>query len=823
MPTNDNINYGPTAVPPGKLTTGYAYTPPAPIGIPVTEQPVVAPTVSNPVVIPVTEQLVDIVPGAVAVPYVVPTANQQRYITILANGTVVTTNATTLNFTGNGVAVSNLGTTGANIVINTSGGSSNYNDSDVATFLAAFGSNTVLTTGNVTGGNLLTGAQVIANGVIQTGTGFSTGGYLSVNGDADLHKTNVTGNLSATGNITGNYFIGNGSQLTGLAATYGNANVVANLAALGTNPVSTTGNVTGGNVLTGGLISATSTITSAANITGGNVRTAGLVSATGNVSGNYFIGNGSQLTGISAGANTGNVTFNDVNIIGTGNLHLQPDPANSGAYLDIYLTAVPGPDIHIAGNGENVIIGRDAGANVLVAVDGTVSIQANAGTPYTWTFGYDGNLTLPGNAFAVNYANGTAVSLGGSYGNANVVANLAALGSNPISTTGNITGGNLDLSYMGGAARGNLTGGNISVTGNITGGNIITAGLLSTTGNVRGGNILTAGAVSASSTITGANLSTGGTVSATGNVAGGNIVTGGLITATGNITTSGNILNQGFVSSTGNAIHGNILTGGLVSAAGNITASNVFSSATMSTGGNIFAALNISATGTVYGSNFNTTGLISAGGNVTVGNILTAGIASATGNIVTAGNFVGNGAALTNVTVSVAGNVIGTQSNVTLVAGSYNWTFNNAGNLTLPGNTFAVNYANTTPVNVVTRFEAAWTVPVGNSTQSFTVTPNETYYLWVDCNIPNGILTWNATATVTNTNVPVVGVQYAWVYGGGGTPIDFTSIPNQFIGTANAIVRSNVAPSSTTNRFDFGINNTSGGNVTVSYGYVKIS
>jgi hypothetical protein len=113
-------------------------------------------------------------------------------------------------------------------------------------------------------------------------------------------------------------------------------------------------------------------------------------------------------------------------------------------------------------------------------------------------------------------------------------------------------------------------------------------------------------------------------------------------------------------------------------------------------------------------------------------------------------------------------------------------------------------------------------VPTGNSTQSFTVTSG-TYQLWVECNIPNGILAWNATATVTNSNVPVVGQQFAWVYNGGGTPIDFTSIPNQFVGTGNTIVRNSTAPSATTNRFDFGINNTSGGNVTVSYGYVKIS
>jgi hypothetical protein len=145
--------------------------------------------------------------------------------------------------------------------------------------------------------------------------------------------------------------------------------------------------------------------------------------------------------------------------------------------------------------------------------------------------------------------------------------------------------------------------------------------------------------------------------------------------------------------------------------------------------------------------------------------------------------------------------------------------------VSVTGNITAANFFGNgnTLSNVATRFEGAWTVPTGNSTQSFTVAASETYYMWVDCNIPNGILAWNATATVTNTNVPVVGAQYAWVYNGGGTPIDFTSIPNQFTGTANSIVRSSVAPSATTNRFDFGINNTSGSAQTVRYGWVTIS
>ncbi len=59
----------------------------------------------------------------------------------------------------------------------------------------------------------------------------------------------VTGGVvSATGNITGNYIIGNGSQLTGLPASYGNANVAVFLPTY-------TGNIAAGNIsVTGNII-----------------------------------------------------------------------------------------------------------------------------------------------------------------------------------------------------------------------------------------------------------------------------------------------------------------------------------------------------------------------------------------------------------------------------------------------------------------------------------------------------------------------------------------------------------------------------------------
>ena len=77
----------------------------------------------------------------------------------------------------------------------------------------------------------------------------------------------VTGVVSATGNITGSYIFGNGSQLTGVATSYGNSNVATFLNNLGNNSISTTGNISGG----------------------------------------YILGNGSQLTGISTTSSGGNL------------------------------------------------------------------------------------------------------------------------------------------------------------------------------------------------------------------------------------------------------------------------------------------------------------------------------------------------------------------------------------------------------------------------------------------------------------------------------------------------------------------------------------
>ena len=116
-----------------------------------------------------------------------------------------------------------------------------------------------------------------------------------------------------------------------------------------------------------------------------------------------------------------------------------------------------------------------------------------------------------------------------------------------------------------------------------------------------------------------------------------------------------------------------------------------------------------------------------------------------------------------------------------------------------------------------------WLVTNGTSTYSFTLPSDGTYVMWVKGNIANGIITWNATASVTNTNVPAIGSQYAWNYTGGGSPILLTAIPDQIRGSAGTISTDATYAGTTSNRFDFGISNTSGANQTVYYGYTKIS
>ena len=123
--------------------------------------------------------------------------------------------------------------------------------------------------------------------------------------------------------------------------------------------------------------------------------------------------------------------------------------------------------------------------------------------------------------------------------------------------------------------------------------------------------------------------------------------------------------------------------------------------------------------------------------------------------------------------------------------------------------------------NAISPVTGSWTLSAGTNTVSFTVPAGQSYIMWVNGNIPNGIINWNATVTLSNANVPVIGVQYGWYYLAGNA-LALTSIPSQIIGTAGTISTSAPAVSNS-NTFTFGITNNSGTSQIVYYGYVKVS
>jgi hypothetical protein len=128
-------------------------------------------------------------------------------------------------------------------------------------------------------------------------------------------------------------------------------------------------------------------------------------------------------------------------------------------------------------------------------------------------------------------------------------------------------------------------------------------------------------------------------------------------------------------------------------------------------------------------------------------------------------------------------------------------------------------FNSTSADSYVSKVTGSWSIPVGASTQSFTVDWNYSYQMWVIGNIPNGIISWNATVNVTNANVPIVGSQYGWYYLAGNALV-LTSIPSQIVGE-NGIISTTTVSTTTSNTFAFGMVNNSETTQTINWGYIK--
>jgi hypothetical protein len=214
-------------------------------------------------------------------------------------------------------------------------------------------------TGNVVGGNVLTGGLVSATGNVTGGNLIAANafiGNINVTGNVSVNSLtsntivsaagNVTGGniltgglVSATGNITGGNLI-----TAGILTATGNIISVANIS--GGNFLTTGAVSAGGNILTSGMISATgnlygllaefgNTIIGSLGVsTAGNLTANGFISATGNVTGNYFIGNGAQLTGIiSTSIANGNTNINIP--AANGNIEISVNGAANTAFISL--------------------------------------------------------------------------------------------------------------------------------------------------------------------------------------------------------------------------------------------------------------------------------------------------------------------------------------------------------------------------------------------------------------------------------------------------------------------------------------------------------
>ena len=383
---------------------------------------------------------------------------------------------------------------------------------------------------------------------------------------------NLTGaTASLTGNVTGNYFLGNGSQLTGLPAAYGNSNVAAFMANYGANTISLNGNISIGNT------------------TGQQNNTQSLKFLTSNATQTMSIG-------------TANATAFTIDVTNsTGN-----------EYAELLITRKR-IDLYVENDlsyGNAFWAGHQANIGNAAAPYFRIYAQSNTAGGGEWNFyGSNAAMTAPGNITTTGNLNAVGLSLSGNVLSAiNSVAN--------ITTTGNITGGYVNAN---GSLLTNLTAGNIV-------GTVATAQTATTvTGNAQA-NITSVGILSS--------LSVSGNVNANGFTANSAGITIGNVPIwqtnispstlqIGPATGFDTVTTNGKISAVGNVVGGNIYTAGLISAAGTVTGGNLYTAGTITGGGGnaaIYTTGDISLAGNIV-----TLGPINLGGNLT-GSNATAGI-----------------------------------------------------------------------------------------------------------------------------------------------------------------------------------------------------
>jgi len=416
----------------------------------------------------------------------------------------------------------------------------------------------------------------------------------------------IQGGLNFGGNVSANYFIGNGSQLTGIVAEA--SHQIAN----GTSNV----NISTANGAVTVSINGTDNVaafTQAAFYTETDIVANGAVSASGNLIGNYILGNGALLSGIPGGTRIANGTSNVAITTSGGNVTV-----SVGGVDDVALFTPT--DIQLKGNvdilGTIVAPGFDFESGNL-AVTGNISASYFTGNGSLLT----GIVTDT----SKKIANGTSnVNIATANGNVTVgvggIPNVAIVTIGGISVTGQISAtGNIAGGYFVGNGR-QLTG--------ITSGSRIASGTSNVAIDSPNGNVtVSVGGVDDVALFTPTSVQLKGNVGILGN-----IIAPGLAFESGNLALSGNVTAQYFIGN-GGALTGisSDISKKIANGTSNVNIATASGNVTVGVGG-IANITTITTSGISVTGQITTTGQISSAGNVT------------------GGYFVGNGRQLTGIT-----------------------------------------------------------------------------------------------------------------------------------------------------------------------------
>jgi hypothetical protein len=461
---------------------------------------------------------------------VVIAANAANLTGTTLNSSIVTSSLTTVGTLGS-LAVTGNATVG-NLIGPVANGNSNVNipaangnvnisaagtaNVVVVTSTGANITGTVNASGNANVGNLGTGGLITATGNVSGGN-LTTGGVLSVTGNANVGNLGTAGLIVATGNITGGNLMGphaNGNSNVNIPAAAGNVNISVNGTANVLVVTATGANITG-------------TLNASGNANVGNLGTAGLITATGNVTGGNLTTGG--VLSVTGNANVGNLGTAGL-IVATGNItggNLMGPLANGNSSVNIPAAA---GNINLSVNGtSNVLVVTATGANIAGTLNATGNANVgNIGANNAVFTLVTGTLTTAAQPNITSVGTLTAVNSSGNVTAPNVVANTGAFYGNGGGLT-NLPGGNVS-----GQVANALVAGTVYTAAqpNITSVGTLTS--VAVTGNGTFGNVY------ANSGTIGASLLTGTlTTAAQPNITSTGTLTS--LTVSGNIVTSGNL------------------------------------------------------------------------------------------------------------------------------------------------------------------------------------------------------------------------------------------------------------------------------------------